>query len=324
MQRMPETNVMMRMLRLLLSSTTFLCCAGSTIAAEEVPAERLLEPGNSLTPVGSVVVRAVTYQPAYQVSGRGVKFRLNRQWEWFECLIAVSDNAEDDYAEMRTYADDDGSERFSTRRFQDPTVVRVRVADVTQFRIHFFSGADEARVINPRFSRGQVPSVPPPGGGSSIPMPSGAGYSLSIDPQGISSLVEGLQEQVLVDPSLRHVAPVQLAVARFKLVSDPQKGSLSATVAENVLEDMSTALIKSRTFKLVERSQLDKLLAEMKIGESGLIDSATAQKLGRLSGAKAVLIGSISDRGKYSVINCRLINTETGEATIAEQAELRQ
>lgn len=292
----------------------------AVLHGEEVPAERLLLPGQSMTPIGSVIVRAAEYKPAYSLK-RNVLFRLNREWEWFECSLATPDNARNGAA-MTVMIDGKPGDPINAGKFSDPVLVRVNVADVTQFGI--WNRSDYTVLINPRFIRGKGPDVGG-GGGGTTPLPAPEGYVIPIDPRSISELVSGLKEQVAGDSKLGGSIPIQLAVGKFKPISDPTKGTMSPTVGDNVLEDLSTELIKSRSFKLVERSQMEQILAELKINETtGLIDSATAKKLGKMTGANAVLIGSISDRGKYAVINCRLINTETGEASIAEQVELRQ
>ena len=107
--------------------------------------------------------------------------------------------------------------------------------------------------------------------------------------------------------------PAEVAVSRFKAI-----GLTDPNLVEDVLEDLSTALVKTGVFQLVERNQLDRVLAELRIENSGLVDSTVAKRLGRLIGAKAVLIGSISDRKDCYVINARLINTETGLVQVAE------
>ena len=133
-----------------------------------------------------------------------------------------------------------------------------------------------------------------------------------IKPEAMTQLADKLKASV-AEKSEFGSLPVDIAVARFKLigVSDP-------TVADDILEDLSTALAKTGVFELVERSQLDKVLQELRIQNSGLIDSTTAMKLGKLIGAKAVLVGSVSDRKDCLVINARLINTESGRVRIAE------
>ena len=77
-------------------------------------------------------------------------------------------------------------------------------------------------------------------------------------------------------------------------------------------------------FQTVERGQLDKALKELKIQDSALIDPATAQKLGQITGCNVIMVGSISDRGQFIVINARLLETSTGQTLTAERVECRK
>jgi len=147
--------------------------------------------------------------------------------------------------------------------------------------------------------------------------PEGAGTApegprMKIKPDALDELARKLKASVTAKSEFTSL-PVDVAIARFQAigVSDP-------ALADDVLEDLSTSLVKMEVFELVERSQLDKVLQELRIQNSGLIDSATAKKLGKLVGAKAVLVGSISDRKDCFVINARLINTESGRVRVAE------
>jgi curli biogenesis system outer membrane secretion channel CsgG len=51
---------------------------------------------------------------------------------------------------------------------------------------------------------------------------------------------------------------------------------------------------KSGRFELLERSQMEKALQEVALGQTGLLDEKTAKEAGRLIGADAVLVGEIS------------------------------
>ena len=142
------------------------------------------------------------------------------------------------------------------------------------------------------------------------------GPRLKLKPGVLDELARKLKASVTAKSEFASL-PVDAAVARFQAIgiSDP-------ALVNDVLEDLSTALVKMEVFELVERSQLDKVLQELRIQNSGLIDSTTARKLGKLVGAKAVLVGSISDRKDCFVINARLINTESGRVRVAESIVL--
>jgi len=72
-------------------------------------------------------------------------------------------------------------------------------------------------------------------------------------------------------------------------------------------------LIEKSRAKVVERSLLDKLLEELKLGTSRLADQATALSLGKIMAARVILYGQIIYDGVQTQVALRLIETETGE-----------
>jgi TolB-like protein len=87
-------------------------------------------------------------------------------------------------------------------------------------------------------------------------------------------------------------------------------------------EELITRLYQTKKFKVIERQQLNKIIAEQKLSLTGLVDPASAQKLGRVLGVDSIVFGSISDLVKTLKINARLIGTETGEVFAAAQIEI--
>lgn len=63
-------------------------------------------------------------------------------------------------------------------------------------------------------------------------------------------------------------------------------------------------------FEVVERTSLESVLKEMKLGLTGMIDDKTAQSIGKVLGADAIVIGTITDLGEEVDINVRMIGTE--------------
>jgi len=143
--------------------------------------------------------------------------------------------------------------------------------------------------------------------------------SFVVDPRDLDKLADSLRKKVDAAPSLKErVQRGQVALATFKLIDIS-----SSSVAQNVAEDLYTAMINAQ-FSLVERGQLDRILAEIKVTDIGLIDPKTAQKIGQLTGCDVILLGSISDRGQFVVVNARMMETATGKSLVAERVEMRK
>ena len=103
-------------------------------------------------------------------------------------------------------------------------------------------------------------------------------------------------------------------------------------------DELVTQLFGTGKFALVERSQLEAVLAEQNLGQSGRVNSAQAAEIGRILGVQVILTGSITKfsvdtkgggfgrfRAEYSeaesALDVRLINTETAEIIFADDGE---
>lgn len=64
--------------------------------------------------------------------------------------------------------------------------------------------------------------------------------------------------------------------------------------ASAIMDMMVTELDKARVFELVEREHLDYVAAEIRLGQSGLMDESTAPAMGMLKGAQYTMTGAIT------------------------------
>lgn len=107
-----------------------------------------------------------------------------------------------------------------------------------------------------------------------------------------------------------------------------------ATPAQGVSDLLTNKLVENGQYTLIERSRIEEILFEQDLGQSGRISASTAAEVGRLLGADAVIIGSITrfnfednggsvsilgfggggdSRGAVVELSARLVNTTTGE-----------
>jgi len=82
--------------------------------------------------------------------------------------------------------------------------------------------------------------------------------------------------------------------------------------AEYFTEQMLLGFIRNKTFKVVERKDLQKVLAEWKLNLQA-VDEANAVKVGKLLGANLLVNGKLYKKESNYEIYIKLINTETGE-----------
>lgn len=104
--------------------------------------------------------------------------------------------------------------------------------------------------------------------------------------------------------------PTPIAVMPFKnLNADPALDWLRTGMAETMLSDLK----KLAKVPVVERDQLDKAMAEIALAGGKASDESTAARIGRMVGAKTIVIGGLQQAGKQLRITARFVNVETGE-----------
>lgn len=103
-----------------------------------------------------------------------------------------------------------------------------------------------------------------------------------------------------------------MAITDFEVIRghDKSVGTLS-------MESLTTAMVNSGQFNVVERYKLKTLLDELKIGMTGLSDPKKAKQLGELLQADLILTGTFANLGSYWNVNLRLINVSTGLIVVA-------
>ncbi|MCP4115372.1 MAG: hypothetical protein GY737_08180 [Desulfobacteraceae bacterium] len=75
--------------------------------------------------------------------------------------------------------------------------------------------------------------------------------------------------------------------------------------------------VPKSALKIIERSQLEALLSEIKLGAGGLLNPKTTKQLGDISGVQALTIGTITVIGDRIRINARLVETDTARTVSA-------
>ena len=88
---------------------------------------------------------------------------------------------------------------------------------------------------------------------------------------------------------------------------------------KGVQDILYTNLILQRGMTVVEREKLQQVLEEQKISFTGMIDLATAARIGKMLGVEAVVVGAVADMGNSLDIRARLVDVEKGVAITAAQ-----
>lgn len=90
---------------------------------------------------------------------------------------------------------------------------------------------------------------------------------------------------------------------------DDQMGLLKKGLAQMLISDLSG----SEAYQIVERDRLQEILDELKLGRSKSIDKKTAAKVGKLLGARYMVLGGYFDVMGMLRIDARVVEVETGK-----------
>jgi curli biogenesis system outer membrane secretion channel CsgG len=134
----------------------------------------------------------------------------------------------------------------------------------------------------------------------------------------------------------------RLGVLRF--TNHTSAGWWSASVGEELSDMLASELVSTGAFDVLERKEIDAVLGEQDLGESGRIDPATKAKIGKIKGAEylvaatvssyeegtsgggaGVRVGGLSLGGKkdrtYIAVDLKVIDTTTGAIADARTIE---
>ncbi len=128
---------------------------------------------------------------------------------------------------------------------------------------------------------------------------------------GASNLETGVQELGKnIAKSMINKKKKKLAIIEFSDLND-NVNDLGRYLPEKLITELFK--LNSEGFSIIERRQLSKVLKEQKLSTTGLIDSKTMQKVGKILGVDALVTGSITDLGNIIEVNARIISVETGD-----------
>ena len=135
-----------------------------------------------------------------------------------------------------------------------------------------------------------------------------------------------------------------IAVAEFK--NESGAGWWSGGVGWELSGMLSNELVATRSFRVVERSKLESVLTEQDLAASGRISAGTGAKIGEMTGAEYLIMGTVTaferdvaDTGggisfkgfsvggskdnAYLAIDLRVVNATTGEIEYVRTIEGR-
>jgi TolB-like protein len=126
-----------------------------------------------------------------------------------------------------------------------------------------------------------------------------------------------LAQEDAIDPS--SIPENSVAVLYFRNLGN--KRGLDP-LQKGLTDMMITDLSKVKRLKVVERARLQKLMEEMGLGQTGLVDESTAPRVGKLLGASTMVRGTFIDLKNLSLrVDAGLIQTVEQSSIYADHLE---
>ncbi len=123
----------------------------------------------------------------------------------------------------------------------------------------------------------------------------------------LSMSVLFLAVSLLWAPSVRAADSVKLAVMYFENQGNPDLEMLKVGLAQMLITDLSA----EKRFEVVERTRLNELLAEQDLQKTQAVDQETAVNLGRIIGARYMVLGSYFEMMGQLRVDARVVDVET-------------
>ncbi len=110
------------------------------------------------------------------------------------------------------------------------------------------------------------------------------------------------------------------AVGVAPFAADPAD-TIATALAYGLADLLLTDLSRSRQLTVVDRVRADAVLRELQMAQSGRVDTATAPRVGKLVGARRLVVGTVGSRqlGEFDVA-ARVADAATGQVTVGANA----
>lgn len=131
--------------------------------------------------------------------------------------------------------------------------------------------------------------------------------------------LELLSERLISDYQAKKPSQkTTLAIFAFNTDQKLAKKKIGFAVAET----MSHKFVSNGLFTVVERTEINKVMAEQKLQASGIVENSAAVRLGQILGAKTLLLGNVQRVGTIYQVNARLVDVQSAEVIASSYEEL--
>jgi len=116
------------------------------------------------------------------------------------------------------------------------------------------------------------------------------------------------------------VAPVAEADRINIAVQELAPQGVSASDAAVISDILRSELVRTGAFKVLERTNMEKLLAEHSFQQTGCTTEECAIKLGKMLNVQRMIVGSAGKLLSAYIVSVRVVNVQTGEIMYSDEA----
>jgi len=102
-------------------------------------------------------------------------------------------------------------------------------------------------------------------------------------------------------------------------VMDLQAKGVSKVLASGITDMIRSDMVDTGLFLVVERNQMNEILKEQELQQTGCTDNACAVEIGKLLSARKILIGEITALRSATLITVRIVDVEKGVAEFSSK-----
>jgi hypothetical protein len=107
----------------------------------------------------------------------------------------------------------------------------------------------------------------------------------------------------------RSVKTLIVSLNKQETIAIVSVSSSSHDISQFIADEIEVELLRNKCI-VIDRGSLDKIREEQRFQLSGEVDEQSAVSIGKIAGAKVVIIGSISGTGSLRRLRLRALNTE--------------
>ncbi len=129
---------------------------------------------------------------------------------------------------------------------------------------------------------------------------------------GASNLESGVAEVgKSISESMLQEGKKKIAVIEFSDLND-NVTDLGRFLAEELINELLKNK-KDKGYEIVERRQLNKVLKQLKLSSTGLLDPKSMKEVGKILNVDSIVTGSLTDLGNDIKVNARIISVESAK-----------